>query len=211
MMRKHIVPILCLIACFIFLICTVGFSIKQDKWENSLAALIDESNSNQTEDDYVTENIQLKQDLAIAQKQVEEWKSYADNLSASIIFVPEYHEETTIKEVEVDKPVYVNNNWREFDSSAVLMAWAEEHLTTLWIVGNQAADCDDYASRLQLEAFKDGYILSVQLVENGRLSGKNVSNFLELHMGNLAMIGNTIYFIEPQPKYFRVVYVCDRD
>ena len=24
-------------------------------------------------------------------------------------------------------------------------------------------------------------------------------------MGNLAMIGNDIYFIEPQPEYFRIV------
>jgi hypothetical protein len=162
-------------------------------------------------DNYKQENEQLKQTIATTQQEVDDWRSYADGLSAQIIYVPEYHEQTITKEVEVDKPVYINNEWREFESPAVLMSWAKDHLATLWIVGNQIADCDDYAERLQLEAFKAGYLLSLQLIEDGILFGKNVSNFQEPHMGNIAMIGNEIYFIEPQPDYFRIVYVCDRD
>jgi hypothetical protein len=49
------------------------------------------------------------------------------------------------------------------------------------------------------------------LIMDGMLYDKNISNYVEAHMGNLAMIGNEIYFIEPQPDFFRVVYVCDRD
>jgi FtsZ-binding cell division protein ZapB len=163
------------------------------------------------------ENDQLKQAMAVTQREVEDWKSHIDSLSAQVVYVPEYHEQTItkeqtiIKEVEVDKPVYVNNEWREFESPAVLMSWAKEHLANLWIVGNRIADCDDYASRLQLEAFKDGYLLSVQLIKNGLLYDKNVSNYVEAHMGNLAMVGNEIYFIEPQPDFFRIVFVCNRD
>jgi hypothetical protein len=160
---------------------------------------------------YTKENDQLKQAIAVAQEEVNDWKSYVVSLSAQVIYVPEYHEQTIVKEVEIPKTVYVNNEWREFESPAALMSWADENLTNLWIVGNELADCDDYASRLQLEAFKDGYLLSVQLITDGLLYSKNVSNFLEPHMGNLAMIGNDIYFIEPQPEYFRVVYVCNRD
>ena len=162
-------------------------------------------------DEYARENDQLKQAITAAQSEVKDWKSYIDNLTAQIIYVPEYHEQITVKEVEVDKPVYVNNKWREFESPVVLMSWTKEHLANLWIVGNQIADCDDYASRLQLEAFKDGYLLSVQLIMDGMLYDKNISNYFEAHMGNLAMIGNEIYFIEPQADFFRVVYVCDRD
>jgi len=219
MLKKHIISILCVIVCFISLIVLVGVYIRQDRWENSLTVLISELSNNQSSvsqsgialDSYATEISQLKLDLAAAQKYAEDWKSYAENISAQVISAPEYHEQTTIKEVEVEKPVYVNNEWREFESPAVLMGWAKEHLAYLWVVGNQIADCDDYASRLQLEAFKDGYLLSVQLIKDGKLDGKNVSNYTELHMGNLAMIGNEIYFVEPQPDYFRIVYVCDRD
>jgi FtsZ-binding cell division protein ZapB len=162
-------------------------------------------------DEYARENDQLRQAITVVQSEVKDWKSYLDIHSAQIIYVPEYHEQITVKEVEIDKPVYVNNEWREFESPAVLMSWTKEHLANLWIVGNQTADCDDYASRLQLEAFKDGYLLSVQLIMDGMLYDKNISNYVEAHMGNLAMIGNEIYFVEPQPDFFRVVYVCNRD
>jgi len=165
----------------------------------------------ETIDKYTQENDQLKQVITVAQMEAENRDNYIESITAQVIYVPEYHEQIIINKVEVDKPVYINNEWREFESPASLMSWVKEHLANLWIVGNQIADCDDYASRLQVEAFKDGYLLSVQLVTDGMLYGKNISNFLEPHMGNLAIISNEIYFIEPQPEYFRLVYVCDRD
>jgi hypothetical protein len=207
------------VAVTIFVSLLVVIGIMHAVWGRSTKALGTEVNSYEsanialtdTVEKYYRENTQFQQDMTIAQQEIEDWKSYAQGVSAQVIYVPEIHEQTTVKEVTVDKPVVVNNAWREFESPAVLMSWTKDHLTTLWISGNQVADCDDYASRLQLEALKDGYILSVQLVLNGMVNGKNVSNYLGSHMGNLAMIGNEIYFIEPQPEYFRIVYVCDRD
>jgi hypothetical protein len=181
------------------------YNTEVNYYESKISALL------KSVDNYTQENFQLRQNLTAAQQYADDWKSFAENLSAAIIYVPEYHEQTTVKEVEVETPVYVNNQWREFDSSASLISWVEEHLAYIWTAGGQVADCDDYASRLQLEAYKDGYFLSVQLIENGMLSGKNVSNYSQLHMGNLAMVGNEIYFIEPQPDYFRIVFVCNRD
>jgi hypothetical protein len=218
-LKRNLILALNIVGVLGLLAISIAFSVKQDAWSKSIDSFHTELNTcksansalAESVDNYTKENLQLKQYLAAAQQYAEDWKIYAENLSADIIYVPEYHEQTIIKEVEVDNPVYVNNQWREFESPAILMSWAKEHLAYLWLVGDQVADCDDYASRLQLEAYKDGYFLSVQLIENGMLNGKNVSNYLQLHMGNLAMIGNEIYFIEPQPDYFRIVFVCNRD
>jgi len=132
-------------------------------------------------------------------------------ITEKIVTVNVTLEKITILEKIVKEPIYINGEWREFESLGVLTEWAEKHLADIWMVGSKMADCDDYAERLQTEAYKDGYLLSSQLVTGGMLNGKNVSNFTEVHMGNLAMVGNAIYFIEPQPEYFRVIFVCNRD
>lgn len=49
-------------------------------------------------------------------------------------------------------------------------------------------DCDDFALTLQRRANRDGYQMSVTIT---RKQG-------QLHMINLAVIGNDIYYIEPQ-------------
>ncbi len=213
--RQHLLVILNIGVSLTLIGTLAGLIARQDKWDNSVNAsnseLSADKSDNNTLEGYIKENDRLKQELAAARQSVADCKQYADNLSAKVVYVPEYHEQTTVKEVEVDKPVYVNNEWREFESAAKLMEWSEEHLAVIWIVGDQVADCDDYAARLQREAFKDGYLLSLQVISGGMLNGKNVSNYTALHMGNLAMVGNDIYFIEPQPEYFRIVFVCHRD
>lgn len=218
-LKRNLILVLKIAGVLSLLVISIYFGIKDNVSEKSIAALNTElyayksTNSvlSETADNYTKDIYQLKQNLAFAQQYADDWKSYAENLSAEFIYVPEYHDQTIVKEVEVEKPVYVNNQWREFESPAILMSWSTEHLLYLWMVGDQVADCDDYAARLQLEAYKDGYLLSVQLIQDGMLNGKNVSNYLQSHMGNLAMIGNEIYFIEPQPEYFRIVFVCHRD
>jgi hypothetical protein len=98
----------------------VGICIKQDNWEKSLSVLTKEFSSNQSNlssseislNDYATQIVQLKQYHAISQQQTKEWKFYTDNFSASVICVPEYHKQITVKELEVGQQVYVNNKWR---------------------------------------------------------------------------------------------------
>jgi cell division protein FtsB len=190
-------------------------AVMQNNWGKSVTALTGQvekfSTQNATIAAYARENANLKEELTAMKQYTEDLKSYADNLSAEVIYVPQYYQQTTVKEIEVAKPVYVNDEWREFESVGKLTEWAKEHLAYLWISGDKIADCDDYAERLQSEAYKEGYLLSLQVIKGGVLNGKNVSNYLELHMGNLAMIDNEIYFIEPQPDFFRVVFVCYRD
>lgn len=112
---------------------------------------------------------------------------------------------------------------REFASVAELRAWCERNLAVILTVGqdgtvdlleptpNSGSDCDDYAERLQRLAISDGYLMSVQLVQGGCLFGVEVTPEKGCHMGNLAIAGNGVYFIEPQPGMFRIVKVCDRD
>ena len=50
-------------------------------------------------------------------------------------------------------------------------------------------DCDDYAIQLQRRAAQSGYLISVTLVDDPQQGP---------HMINLAIIGNDIYYVEPQ-------------
>jgi hypothetical protein len=105
----------------------------------------------------------------------------------------------------------LDSNYGEFSSVEELDSWCKVHIITIFSVGNHQADCDDYAMRLQREAYKDGYFVSCQLIENGSLYGVNVSDYKNNHMGNLAIVKNNIYYIEPLPKQYKITYVCHRD
>jgi hypothetical protein len=117
----------------------------------------------------------------------------------------------TIREVPVEVPVYINNEWREWESLAELTGWVNANTPILMGFDGFEPDCDDYAVRLQQKAYKAGYFISIQVINGGILAGREVSNLTELHAGNLALVGNKYYFIEPQPKSFRIVFVCYRD
>jgi len=78
---------------------------------------------------------------------------------------------------------------REFGSLDELKAWLAKDDTdsTIYIFGGgclTSYDCDDYAVALMRNALLDGYSISTQIVGN--------------HMINSTIIGNKIYFIEPQ-------------
>jgi hypothetical protein len=77
----------------------------------------------------------------------------------------------------------------EFASVDELQTWLAQDDTdsTLYIFGSGCIaeyDCDDYAIALVYNALADGYSVSLQI------EGK--------HMLNSTIIGNSIYFIEPQ-------------
>ena len=134
--------------------------------------------------------------------------------------------ETVIIEKEVEKIVkeYVTSApLREFSSVDELRNWCEEHTAVLLVpdargmidlrspTPHKKDDCDDYAERLQRLAIADGYLMSEQLVYDGKLLGVEVTPEKSYHMGNLTTIGNDVYFIEPQPSIFRIIKVCERD
>jgi hypothetical protein len=80
---------------------------------------------------------------------------------------------------------------KEFESLDALKAWLAEDDSdsSLYFFGSACLpssnyDCDDYATALMYNALCDGYLVSLQIDGN--------------HMLNSTMIGNDIYFIEPQ-------------
>jgi len=103
------------------------------------------------------------------------------------------------KEVMVAKLIEL----REFTSLEELKSWLAEDDTdecVHLVVGEDGVsrldveyDCDDYALRLQRQAARSGFLMSVTIIEE---QGKP-------HMINLACIGNDIYYIEPQTDEVR--------
>jgi hypothetical protein len=116
-----------------------------------------------------------------------------------------YVDREVVKEVLVEKPV----EWRQFASLDELEAWLAEDDTDEYVylfAGKDGVcqpsdkyDCDDYAFQLQERAADSGFLISVTIIKK---QGKP-------HMINLACIGNSIYYIEPQSD--EVWFYCNRD
>jgi hypothetical protein len=115
------------------------------------------------------------------------------------------HEVEVVKEIIVEKPI----EQREFSSKEELDKWLaedDEEKSVYFFVradGTEGSsdkyDCDDYALEMQRRASKDGYLMSATIIEKED----------QLHMINLATIGNNVYYIEPQTD--KVWLYCNLD
>ena len=123
--------------------------------------------------------------------------------------------------VEVDKNV--PRKFREFEDLAELTGWLEKNGLPIVLIANKDGrtdllnpkstsqyDCDDYAEALQRKALGQGFLMSQQLISNGKIYGVKISKHTEPHMGNLTVIGNDIYYIESMPPH-SVVRITSRD
>jgi len=117
----------------------------------------------------------------------------------------------------------VSQKFREFKDLAELTEWLENNGLHIRIIADKDGtidllhhkstsqyDCDDYAEALQRKALEQGFLMSQQLVLNGRVYGRKVSEYTEPHMGNLTVIGNSIYYIESVPPH-NIVRITSRD
>lgn len=156
------------------------------------------------------------------------------NSEPQVVTQTEYidHIVTVPSEKVIEKPVYVDRvvevekiveevvevvvikhrdiSVRQWEDLEQFKEWVQANLVSLTPMGNYKLDCDDYAMRLQEKALAQGYPLSCHLVVNGHILGKKVSDGY-LHMGNLVIIGNDIYYVEPQPDDFKIVWLCNKD
>lgn len=139
---------------------------------------------------------------------------FIKELLAGLNSPPDIIETTRIVEVEkmveVEKEVIVyrdRTDFRFFETLPEFTAWLEGKLHYKF----SPADCDDYAQSLQIAAYRKGYIISAQLVDNGNINGKIVSDNKEFHDGIRVNIGNEIYYVEPNPDGFRIIKICNRD
>jgi hypothetical protein len=105
--------------------------------------------------------------------------------------------------------------YRDWDNVEQLQYWVDRHVTFLIIVGDDGvasfdnfqrttimgldvntSDCDEYARKVQELAIKDGYYLPIALTDvDGNVGPVKVNS--QYHMGNLAIIGNDMYFVDP--------------
>ncbi len=73
-------------------------------------------------------------------------------------------------------------------------------------------DCDEYAIRLQEKALGDGYIMSFEVIRsaeyNTLFKQKRIPNS-DIHAINLVILGNEVYYIEPQNR--EIVFVAYLD
>jgi len=103
--------------------------------------------------------------------------------------------------------------FRYFDSERELAEFLEQDDTDSVIrfvsEADFSYDCDDYARALRRRALEQGFLMSLQLVTDGEIFGVKVSDFARPHMGNLTMIGNDIYYIEPSTDEFCLVTAID--
>ena len=119
--------------------------------------------------------------------------------------------EVIVEKIVIEKDI-IPPNYREFEDLATLEKWALSHAIGLQMMKKAWWDCDDFAERFQQAAIRDGYWVSLAPVYLGDVWNKRVMvrNWsAPYHMGNMAMIRNDIYYIEPQTG--QVVWVMNRD
>ena len=126
-------------------------------------------------------------------------------------------------EVEVEKYIYKYKELKHWDNLDELESWLKINKLPIVIIASNTGlvgftnitqdaryDCDDYAIELQRKALEQGYIISLQLINNGFLNGVVVSPHKEPHMACLAIVEKSIYYIESIPPH-KVVYITNLD
>lgn len=125
-----------------------------------------------------------------------------DRVKESIVIRPV--EKVVIRHVETPQPLHHFQNLVEleqwlgnFGQLDIRFDVAEEE--TGQII--KEFDCDDYAVRLQEEALRDGYIISFEVIHseeyNDLFKQKRIPRGAT-HAINSVIIGNEVYYIEPQ-------------
>ena len=130
------------------------------------------------------------------------------------VYVPV--EKVIVKTIETLKPL------RHFQYLNELERWLTNEVLNISfnIVDDETGqrintfDCEDYALKLQERALGDGYLMSFEVIypveynalfKQGRISNDTI------HAVNLVIIGNKVYYIEPQNHEIVFVAYLDYD
>ena len=118
---------------------------------------------------------------------------------------------TETVEVIVEVPMGLRN----FENTEELEKWLEDnyvdHAVMLYM-GVKKFDCDDYALRLIKDAKADGFQLWFQVLPPSYKrpdTGERITKSNEAHALCSAIIGNELYFIEPQTDEYWFVAEVD--
>lgn len=128
---------------------------------------------------------------------------------------PEIIHETITETIEVQ----VALEFGEFDTLEGFEQWRDDNLL-IEIQGkkhrlptdsfSEDYDCDDVAEAWQREALSDGYLMSIQVIDNAVLLGKRVSETHKKHAGCLTMIENGVYYLDTFSPY-DITKIINRD
>ncbi len=111
---------------------------------------------------------------------------------------PVYQEIVSERMITKTETVEVAKQPKEFASIENLMAWYGKNAGR--INSQPDWDCADWAAAYQILAFKDGYLLSIFPVDNGHIFGIVIPGINRPHVGNGAVIGKDIWYIESVPN-----------
>lgn len=131
---------------------------------------------------------------------------YIDKLVDRIV------EKVIVEEKEVEVITYQNIYARNWESVEQFEQWYEDqHFTLLMTTPIYTVDCDDYSEWVQRRALQQGYPVSEAIAKNRLYAGVWVTKINGLHAGNLVLIGNDYYWVEPQPDMFNIKQLFERD
>lgn len=123
-------------------------------------------------------------------------------------------EKPVIKEIEVQRPLLQFENLAELKQWLSNVKLIDMHFSVVDEIGNSIPkfDCDDYARRLQDWALQEGYIISFEVIRHTEYNSLFTQKKLpvgDIHAINSVIIGNSVYYIEPQTQ--EIVFVANLD
>jgi len=122
----------------------------------------------------------------------------------------------TNEQVKVVEPA--NNTvtaLRNFKDVQELKQWLENRNNTTTVFfryPDTTIDCDDFALTLQQNALADGYLMNFQIIEAGKYNTLFQNTKIPagtMHAVNLVIIGNNVFYIEPQTGEIAIAAMVD--
>jgi hypothetical protein len=113
-----------------------------------------------------------------------------------------------IEYVEIEKEVPAE--LKQFESEEALTAWLDADKTNELPYIKDLFECENFARTLIRHALREGYYLSFQVLKN--YTRPDTNEFIAgPHAINSTIIGNVIYFIDPQTDDFWLAYVLENE
>ena len=113
-----------------------------------------------------------------------------------------------VKYVAVEKEVPAD--LKQFESEEELIEWLNTDKTDELPYIRDLFECENFARTLMRHALEDGHYMSFQVLKN--YTRPETEEFIEgPHAINSTIIGNYIYFIDPQTDEFWMAYMLEKE
>ena len=113
-----------------------------------------------------------------------------------------------VQYVEVEKEVPAK--LKQFESEEELIEWLHIDKTDESPYIRNLFECENFARTLMRHTLENGHLMSFQVLKN--YTRPDTKEFIEgPHAINSTIIGNDVYFIDPQTDEFWVAYVLEKE